>query len=188
MLKLIRKASLITQMDQLQSPSIGVTQDTDASITVIRHVAEWLQKTGLETDGWWDPANMNLDFLGQYAKPDEFYVAIVDGEPAAAAIIQQEQTAQDWSSVDEGSTPPAMYLHWLAVEREHSGEGLPKVLIDHAEELARQKGLPVIRLDTNADEPKLCKIYEELGFKRVNVISEAGHNTALYEKTVESSI
>ena len=102
---------------------------------------------------------MNLDFLGQYAKPDEFFVAIVEGRPAAAAIIQQEQTAQDWSSVDKGSPPKAMYVHWIAVEREFAGKGLPTILINHAEKLALENDISVVRLDTNSDEPKLFNLY-----------------------------
>jgi ribosomal protein S18 acetylase RimI-like enzyme len=169
----------------MNQPNIKVVSNEDAAITVIKHVAEWMQAKGLPTDGWWDPSNMNATFLGKYAKPSEFYVATVDGQPAAAAIIQPEQTAQDWTAVDSDKAPKAMYIHWVAVERAFAGSGLPEALIDHAYRLAAEGECPVIRLDTNAEEPKLCQLYESLGFKRIATEQEGEHVTAFYEKAVK---
>ncbi len=173
-------------METLSQPQAEVGVDMAGAVDIIRNVAEWMQGVGLVHDGWWEPENMNVAFLGQYAKPDEFFVARLDGKPAAAAIIQAEQSLQDWGAVDNGSTPPALYLHYVAVEREFAGRGLPRELMQHAENLAKEKGIPALRLDTNADESKLRKVYEDFGFKEVKILEEDGNRTVLYEKQVAS--
>ncbi|HUC95640.1 MAG TPA: GNAT family N-acetyltransferase [Candidatus Saccharimonadia bacterium] len=171
-------------MEQLSNPKIEVIQNADTAINILRNVAQWMQDTGLSHDEAWNPDNMNLEYLGQYAKPDEFFVATVEGKPAAAAIIQSEQIAQDWASVDGETFPPAIYVHWLAVEREFAGQRLPKVLLDYAYGVAKEKQLPVIRLDTDASKSKLREIYESQGYEIVKIIQEDNRQTVLFEKKV----
>lgn len=171
-------------MEKLTSQEVPVNPDMDAAIGLIKDVATWMNGVGLVHNEWWHPDNMNSEFFGQYASPDEFFVAKVDEQPAAAAIIQPEQTLQDWSSVDGDSHPPALYIHYVAVERSFAGRGLPGILLRHAEDLARQRGIPVLRLDTNADQPKLRRIYEDAGFEAVRILQEEHGNTVLYEKQV----
>src|SRR6185312_11334614 len=100
------------------------------------------------------------------------YVVLVKGVPAAAAIIQEHQTLQDWSAVDGGTEPKALYVHYVAVARDFAGQGLPKAMLEFAASLARDKGITTLRLDTNADEPKLRGIYESCGFNEVTVLNE----------------
>jgi len=159
-----------------------IIQNTDGALSVIKNAAEWLQKTGKGHSEWWDPENMNLEFFAEYAKPDEFYVLMKSNKPAAAVILQKEQNLQDWSAVDKNKPKDALYIHYVAVHRDFAGQNLVTDLIDFAESLAKKDGIDTLRLDTDADEPKLCSLYENLGFGRVEVLEEPNSRTALYEK------
>ena len=163
-----------------------IEPDMSAAIEVIRHVGAWMRDSGIANySDWWDPDKVSPEMLAAYAKPEEFYVVKVEGQPAAAVIIQREQSLQDWSSIDKDTeAPSATYIHYVAVEREFAGRGLVGIIMDKADEIAKQQGTSVLRLDTNADEPKLCAIYERLGFNLVGTLEEEGHNTAFYEKPV----
>jgi ribosomal protein S18 acetylase RimI-like enzyme len=132
----------------------------------------------------WRPENLNREYLLQWAKPDEFFVGKVGGVPAVAAIVQREQTAQDWSSVDKGVSKPAIYVHWLAVSREFSGHDLPAAMMEFATMQARSAKVPVVRVDTNASETKLRSLYERLGFHLVGLAEEGYRTTALFEMPV----
>lgn len=173
-------------MTQASGEQISIQNDADRAVEVIRHVGAWMRDSGLTNySEWWDPDNVSTEMLSQYAKPDELFVLTVDGQPAAAAILQPEQSLQDWSAIDGDNEPPrAMYIHYLAVERNFAGRGLASSFMDKAMELAQEHEATVLRLDTNADEPKLCALYEGLGFKRVGTVQEDHHSTALYEKKV----
>lgn len=81
----------------------------------MRNAGRWLKKTGKKPSKWWQLQNLNRKFLLQYAKPKEFYVVLIDNKPAAAAILQINQRAQDWQGVDKNQSQPALYIHWLCV-------------------------------------------------------------------------
>ena len=165
--------------------AVKVIQGIDKAIFVMRDAGKWLEETGKKPSKWWRLENLNRKFLLQYAKPQEFYVAQVDGKPAAVAILQFSQNAQDWQSVDKGKPRKALYIHWLCVHRDFRGKNMPKVMVDFAEQLAKEKGVEFIRADTNAEETKLRKIYEDLGFRLVAVEQEDYRKTAFYQKRVD---
>lgn len=164
--------------------NFSVVQDTDKAISVLHDVGQWMEDSGMNPSKWWKPENLNKEVLLKYAKPEEFYVGLVDGEPAAAEILQTSQDAQDWQEIDKGKSVKALYVHWLCVDRKFAGQGLPGKMIDFAKDFAREKGVNLIRVDTNADEKKLRKIYEDLGFKLVAEIKEDYRTTAFYQMPV----
>src|SRR5256885_2416158 len=96
---------------------IEIIQDTDIAIVVMHEVGKWLEETGKHPSKWWQPQNMNREFLLQYINPDEFYVVLVNGKPAASVILQYDQRNQSWESIDKDKTKQAIYLHWLCVAR-----------------------------------------------------------------------
>ncbi len=155
------------------------------AIEVIKHAGECLKQSGKDVSYWWDPKNLSASFFNDFSKPEEFYVMVKDGKTAGAVILQTEQTLQDWSSVDGVglvNRSRAVYVHYLAVEREFAGKGISQMLLDFAKKLTREKNRYLIRLDTNADEPKLKELYEGYGFKAVGELDEEdGHRTVLYE-------
>ena len=60
--------------------------------------------------------------------------------------------------------------------------GLPKIIIDFAAHLAQGENIGLLRVDTNANEMKLRKIYEDLGFYLVAVQKGDYRETAFYQK------
>ena len=160
-----------------------IVQNVDFAISVMREAGAWLEKSGKTPSKWWQPKNMNRNFLLQHAEPSEFYVLLVDGKSAAAMILQDSQRNQSWKSIDKTKSAKALYIHWLCVSRKYAGKGLPKILVEFAEKQAKAKGIHLLRVDTNAKETKLRKIYESLGFALADVEQEARRQTAFYQKT-----
>ncbi len=169
-------------MNASQMKTMYVLQDMDIAISVMRKTGQWMLDSGKKPSKWWQPQNMNKDFFSEYAEPEDFYTAIANGKPAAAAIFQWNQRNQDWSSVDQNESQKALYIHWLCVDREFAQMDMPKLMIDFAGELAQTKQVTLLRVDTNADEKKLRGIYEKLGFQLVKILEEEYRTTAFYEK------
>lgn len=164
--------------------SIQFVQNMDLAISVMQEAGAWLLEVGKQPSKWWQLQNLNKEFLSQYAKPDEFYVAMIDGEPAAAVILQSEQNSQDWPEVEQRFDRPSLYIHWLCVARPFHGLGLPKKIINFAEHQAKKKRLSALRLDTEAEEKKLCDLYKGSGFKLVTELDEEYQKTALFQKNL----
>ncbi|MCX6823156.1 MAG: GNAT family N-acetyltransferase [candidate division SR1 bacterium] len=163
---------------------ISFTQDVDKTIAVFQNAGKWLLESNKNPSKWWQLQNLNKQYLFQYAKPEEFYVGLVEGMPAVAAILQKEQKAQDWDGVDKKKPPLALYIHWLAVNRKFAGKGLTYEMVNFAESLAEKEDIPCLRIDTDASESKLRKIYENLGFELVTVKEEDYRDSALYQKNI----
>ena len=164
--------------------SVKFVQDMDLAISVMRNAGKWLLESGRDPSKWWQLQNLNREFLLQHVEPDEFYVALIDGKPAAAEILQETQDVQEWKSFDKNNSPKVLYIHWLCVARQFASQGLPKVMIDFATKKAKEKGLSLLRADTNAQETKLREIYESLGFQLIGIVREDYRNTAFYEKII----
>ena len=146
---------------------------------------KWLEETGKNPNQWWQTKNLNRQFLQNYIEPDEFYVALIDGKPATSVILQTNQRNQDWSSVDKGNSPEALYIHWLSVKREFAGKNLPKVMVDFAKKKAQEKNIKLLRLDTDANEVKLMNLYKKLGFKLVGTTMEDSFKVAFFQKKLD---
>lgn len=161
-----------------------LVNDVDSAIAVMQEAGQWLLDSGRQPSKWWDPKNLNRDFLFQYAKPEEFYTLKIDGKPAAAVILQIDQNAQDWEAIDGDRQVPAMYVHWLCVRREFAGQGLPEKVTDLAADLAAQNQINILRADTNAEETNLREVYESIGFELAGIVQEDYRTTAFYQKLV----
>lgn len=159
-----------------------IVNDIDKAILVMQDAGKWLQESGRHVSKWWDPKNLNKEFLLQYAKPEEFYVGLLDNKPAAAEILQISQNGQDWEIVDKGNSPKALYIHWLCVAREFAGQSLSREMIDFAAQKAKENNCTVLRVDTNAEETKLRELYEKSDFHLLTIQKENYRETAFYEK------
>lgn len=156
----------------------------DKAIGVMRSAAKWMNESGKNPSKWWLLKNLNRTFLLKHAKVDEFYVGLVDDDPAVAAVLQFFKNNQNWKSIDHDDPQKVLYVHWLCVDRQFAGRNLPKAMIDFAARLAKKNGAVLLRLDANADKKKLQDIYEGLGFRLVGTKQEDYRNTSFYQKTV----
>lgn len=164
---------------------INFVQDTDKAISVMQNVSSWMQKNGMPLSQWWLPENMNREFLLKHTEPDEYFVAVVGDKPAASVILQDSERNQSWKPIDGDDPKKALYVHWLCVAREFSGQGLSKVMIDFAAKEAKKRGFMLLRLDTDASKKKLRKLYEDLGFQLMGTDQEdEEYTTAFYQKEI----
>lgn len=161
-----------------------ILQNTDLAISVMQDAGRWIEENGKPLSRWWKSENLNRDFLLRYANPEEFYVVMIDNVPAAAVVLQFSQSAQNWQSIDGDNPKPALYMHWFCVHRNFRGQGLPKVMIDFAEKLAKEKDVGLLRVDTNAEEMKLRDMYEAMDFSLAGIVDEKQRKSALYEKKI----
>ena len=173
-------------MNEKHIGKLTIVQNDDLAIEVLFSVGVWMKKAGIETSKWWEPKNLNGNFLFNYAKPEEFYVVLIDLKPAGAMVLQTNENSQDWSSVDKDNKKIALYIHWLGIKEEFKGKGLSQQMINFAEKLALSKGISLLRIDTNAKEEKLRQKYENLGFSLLAEIKEDYRKTAFYQKKIKN--
>lgn len=161
-----------------------IINDIDESISVMREASKWMSENKISVSKWWELDNLNKEFLLKYAKEEEFYVGLINEAPAVAAILQCSQEAQDWKVIDGDKPQPALYVHWLAVSPDYKGKGLTAKMVEFAAGLAKEKGVNLLRADTDASSKKLREVYAKLGFKLVGTEKENYRETAYYQKEI----
>jgi ribosomal protein S18 acetylase RimI-like enzyme len=172
-------------MTELINPNrIEITQEADTAIEIMHNVGVWLVESNLHPEEYWLPENMNREYLLKHVNPEEFYVISIDSKPAASVVLQEDQRNQSWEPVDGVNTRDALYIHWLAVNREFAGKGLPQIVLDLAITEAKTRGYNLIRLDTIASNPKLRKVYDDLGFTAVHIGEGEFEDTVFYQMEI----
>ncbi|MGH2598180.1 MAG: GNAT family N-acetyltransferase, partial [Dehalococcoidia bacterium] len=79
----------------------------------------------------------------------------------------------------------AGYVHKLAVREDAAGGGVGQEILRWAEERVRHAGRDFVRLDCDADNPRLNAYYRDAGFELQGMlVREDGLRMNLYEKTI----
>ena len=90
----------------------------------------------------------------------EFFVLYHNGEPAGCAGVQ---------FFNDEVEPDGAYgeLKRMYVRDEFRGSGYAKQLLKHVEELAVEKGVSKMRLETGIHQPEAVGLYEKSGYHRI---------------------
>ena len=88
-----------------------------------------------------------------------FFVLRCDGQPAGCGGLQL--FGSEYGEVKR-----------LYVRPQFRGRGLSKAIMKHLERYARERGLPLLRLETGIHQPEAIGLYEHLGYRRIGPFGE----------------
>ena len=141
---------------------------------VLREAAGWLEAGGRPL---WTAEELAPAALLKCYDLREMRLGVLSGEPAAAMVVQ-ERDGLFWPEVPEGES---LFVHKLAAVRRLKGRGAAAAMLDRARAEASEQGRASLRLDCAADRPKLCRFYEDYGFRRVGRRTMGHYDAAFYE-------
>ena len=143
--------------------------DAIAGIYDRTHDAE---EAGLTTTGWVRDIYPVKAVAEQSLERDDMYVAEYDGKVAATGIINQIQVNVyfdcDWEH--KAQDEEVSVLHTLAVDPEARGLGIGPAFVKFWEDLAREQGCKVLRIDTNARNKRARAMYAKLGYTERDIV------------------
>jgi ribosomal protein S18 acetylase RimI-like enzyme len=146
-------------------------------LEILEEAARWTESQGL---AGWRPGSFQTDRIREQISRREVFLARFGGQMVGTVTLQWSD-APFW-----GDRPPdAGYVHKLAVKRDFSGRGFGVEILRWAENQAitRRKGF--LRLNCFADNTRLRRYYELLGFEQKGEIMEPRGRAALYEKRLK---
>jgi ribosomal protein S18 acetylase RimI-like enzyme len=91
----------------------------------------------------------------------------------------------EYADVGWDLSEPAIVVHRLAVDPAARGQGIALALMQQAEQVARERGIPRLRLDTNTKNLAVQKLLDKLGYVFAGEISlrrRPGLRFRCYEK------
>jgi GNAT superfamily N-acetyltransferase len=145
--------------------------DLDGVLALLAETAGWLNRRGVRqwpADGF--PAGRITPLIGEGVL---YLLDRQDGEdgpdgPVATLALDGHADPEFWSRGDEPGS--ALYVHKLAVARDHAGTGLGEALLDWAGLRVLALGKKWLRLDCSKDNPRLQDYYRGQRFAHLRTV------------------
>jgi ribosomal protein S18 acetylase RimI-like enzyme len=140
---------------------LATLQDIESIMQLVAEVVPIMQQTG---NLQWDNTYPNTDIFMEDVRSRQLWVADLDGQIAGVIAIVNEQEPEYAQVPGWDITEPAVVAHRLAVSPRFQGKGIAAALLRQCEEVARQQGVSLIRLDTNTVNRPMQNLFLKLGY------------------------
>lgn len=111
----------------------------------------------------WDDDYPTRDNFARDIMRGDLYGAYLDGALAGFVALNSRQS-EEYCDITWKYSEPCLVVHRLQVDPKLRGKRIAYDLMVFAENLARDKGLSSIRLDTRSDNTPALKLYAKLGY------------------------
>ena len=137
----------------------ATADDTHALVDILTEALQWVER--LDGTIMWVEGELEEGLVRAEAEAGMFVVAEAEGRIIGAVRFQLEDQLF-WPDIDGSDSA---FVHRLAVRRSHAGQGVSTALLQWAVDRARALGKRYLRLDCDADRPRLRTLYERFGFR-----------------------
>ena len=158
----------------------ALPSDAAAIEAMLLEAAEWVDALG---EVMWETGELAADRIAAETAAGQFFIALVDDEPAGAIRFQLEDTLFWPDLADPGASA---FIHRLVVRRRFKGQGISTALLRWSVEHARALGKSWLRLDCDKSRPKLRALYEGVGFQFHSFRQVGPYYVARYEYPLAS--
>ncbi|MBL6279464.1 GNAT family N-acetyltransferase [Micromonospora fiedleri] len=142
----------------------GGPGDAAAVLGLLDGATAWLVEQGRTGQWGTEPASADPRRIAQaegWANGGGLWLAQVGEQPVGALVVG---SANDYVPP---ATEPELYVNLLVTDRAYAGAGIGARLLAHAADLARHRGVHLLRVDCYAgDDGALVRWYERQGFTR----------------------
>ncbi|TWI94042.1 N-acetylglutamate synthase-like GNAT family acetyltransferase [Mucilaginibacter frigoritolerans] len=111
----------------------------------------------------WDNTYPNAAVFEEDIALNQLWVADIDGDVAGIAAITTDQEPE-YAAMGWDINEMAIVTHRLAVSVNHQGKGIAAALLQQADEVARNRGISKLRIDTNTQNQATQKLFPKLGY------------------------
>jgi ribosomal protein S18 acetylase RimI-like enzyme len=160
---------------------LAVGEDVAGVMGVLRRVVPMMRAAG---NLQWDDAYPNAEVFERDIELGQLWVAEIDGAIAGVAALTRNQEPE-YAQVGWDIEEPAVVVHRLAVDTAFRGMGVAGALMRKAEDVAMERGIRVLRVDTNTLNEASQRLFPKLGYALVGEIGlefRPGLRFLCYEK------
>jgi GNAT superfamily N-acetyltransferase len=152
--------------------------DASAVEALLREASQWVDALGVVM---WDEGELDSEGIAREVNAGQFFIADVEGVVAGAIRFQLEDRLF-WPDIEQEDSA---FVHRLVVARAFKGQGVSTALLRWSVDHARSLGRRFLRLDTDANRPKLKALYERFGFRLHSYRQVQSYYVARYEYALE---
>ncbi|WP_260735002.1 GNAT family N-acetyltransferase [Tunturiibacter lichenicola] len=165
---------------------LATENDLPALMELLRRVVPLMRAAG---NLQWDETYPNETVFQRDIDLGQLWVAEVDAGIAGVAAVTTDQEP-DYAQVGWNIEEPAVVVHRLAVDPAFRGLGAAGALMQKAEEVAVERAITVLRVDTNTQNEATQRLFPKLGYQLAGEISLAfrpGLRFLCYEKRLTTT-
>ena len=130
----------------------------------------------------WDEIYPARDDIEADIQNQEMYCLMEEGKIAAVMVINAQQALEYSEGNWQFPHLKAAVLHRLCVHPAFQNRGLGRQMTLYAEEIARERGHEVLRLDAFSQNPHALVMYESLGYLHAGSVTFRKGMFFLFEK------
>ncbi|WP_295792826.1 GNAT family N-acetyltransferase [Mucilaginibacter sp.] len=134
----------------------------------------------------WDNTYPNPAVFEKDIALNQLWLAEIDGDIAGISAITTDQEPE-YAEVGWDISETAIVTHRLAVSPRYQGKGVAMGLMQQAEQVAINKGINKLRVDTNTNNQATQKLFPKLGYQYAGEIGlgfRPGMRFLCYEKVL----
>src|ERR1700756_3637353 len=140
---------------------LAVTDDIPQIMKLIAGAVPLMRASG---NFQWDDTYPNAEVFGDDIATGQLWVAEIDGQIAGVTAITTEQY-EEYALVGMDITQTAIVTHRLAVNVNFRGLGIAEALLKQAEVVAKQRGITILRIDTNSNNKATRRLFPKMGYE-----------------------
>lgn len=160
---------------------LATAADLPALMHLIRHVVPLMRQSG---NFQWDDHYPNQAVFAADIAKQQLWVAYIDDLLAGVAALTEDQEPE-YAQVGFDLSQRAIVTHRLAVDPVFRGRGVAAALLTQAEQLALERGIAFLRIDTNSENQITRQLFPKLGYTYAGEITlgfRPGLRFLAYEK------
>ncbi|MGB3591073.1 MAG: GNAT family N-acetyltransferase [Nonlabens sp.] len=128
---------------------------------------------------WIDPPLHKINWVKEGLRNTEYHrIFLQNHEVGMVRILLEDELY--WGK----QQATAMYLHSLIVFDQYNGRGLARQIMEAIKVKAKIDRRQFLRLDADVKNQALCKLYQDMGFKKVGVVHHTISSYQLMEMKV----
>ncbi len=140
---------------------LAVHEDIPALMQLVRRVVPLMRSTG---NLQWDENYPDEAVFRRDIDMKQLWIGEIGTEIAGVAALTMDQEP-DYTQVGWDINEAAIVVHRLAVDPAFRGAGVASALMEKAEEIAINLGIPVLRVDTNTQNEATQRLFPKLGYQ-----------------------
>lgn len=157
--------------------------DAPDVLNLVRDCVAAMRAAGIEQ---WDEVYPNAESIARDLEAGTLDL-LCEGDGIVACITLDQNMDPLWQGMDwTTGGESAMAVHRLMVHPSRQGRGYAKLLMQHAESVARQQECRSIRLDTFLLNPAAMRLYPNLGYRQTGTAMMRKGEFAGFEKLLPS--
>ena len=134
--------------------------DVPSLVEVLGNVVPLMRDAG---NLQWDESYPNPSVLKDDIEQKQLWVAEIDGTLGGLAAITTDQSPE-YADVGWDVNERAIVIHRLAVDPKFRGMGVAQSLMRKAEDVAEERGISKLRVDTNTRNEATQRLFPKLGY------------------------